>query len=475
MSEKNSRKLKVKASVMLAAISLTTISAFTTLDTCAQAPAVPVAPEVGEGGFVAPMIKRQNSSRGSTRHVTVHGENIRVNKAVSSVGDDMVRKLAKFLGEPEPKQSVYPINLTLYSKGNAKKGAKFATSVVPVEGRGYSIELLIDIREQVDKSIIEQGIMQALILERTMRTKPVVNKATIVKVPRWLSDGLVGAVHWKESPTNKPTYNLLKLRPELYPVKELLKTDSKKLQQLGVTKLDIYHASATALVLSLQRQKNGKESVAKLLSEVAVFEGEPEELFRKHFPTMNVGSRGLQKLWNLQLADMSASRLLDTYTIRETEERLAKLLFFTLRGKAGVAKAIPLQDYDVLVGLVDQERIQVINALRQKIRQLSYRAYPDYQPLLAEYSFVLTDITLGKFETVNLRLSNLAEERARKLEAGIRVRNVLDWYQISEAKGLKGDFSGYAKVIKQIELEKKRNADPVIAPYVDQMNELMKR
>lgn len=466
MIEKYSRLLKPQAGYTLVAMTVVTITALTTFKTYGQQP---------EAGHVAPLIVAPNSSRGATGHITVFGDDIRRNKAVSSVGDDLVRKLAKFLKEAEPKQSVYPIYLNLYSKGNAKKGVKFSTSVLPVEGKGYRIDLNVDIREGIDRSILEQGIMQALVLERTMRTKPDVNKETQVNVPRWLSDGLIGAVQWKEAPTNKAVYNLLTLRPELYPVTELLATDEKKIAELGRTKIDIYHASATALVLSLQRQADGAESLAKLLSKVAVFEGEPEELFRKYFPTMNVGSRGLQKLWNLQLADMSASRMLDTMTIRETEERLAKMLFFTLRGRAGIAKMIPLENYDVLVGLVDSERIGVINGLRQNLRQLSFRCYPDYQPLIAEYSFLLTDVAKGDFKTVNVRIQNLAVERAILLEAGKRVRNVLDWYQISESKGLKGDFSGYARVIEQIELEKQRNMDPIIGPYVNQVNELMKR
>ncbi len=470
--EKYSRIPKTQTNIQLVSLITAIFSVITPSKTLAQAQLPVFQPD---GGHVAPIIRAPNSSRGSTGHVTVFGDDIRGNRAVSSIGDDLVRKLARFLKEQEPKESVYPIHLTLYSKGNAKKGVKFSTSVLPIEGKGYRIDIIVDIREGFDKSITEQAIMQALVLERTMRTKPKINRQTIVKVPRWLSDGLVGALHWKDAPSNKAVYNLLTQRPELYPVKELFTTDQKKFEQLGVTKTEIYHASATALVLSLQRQAGGAGSLTKLLSEVSVFEGETEEILRRNFPTMNVGSRGLQKLWNLQLADMSASRMLDTLTIRETEQRLAKSLFFTLRGNAGIAKMIPLKNFDVLVGLVDSERIQVINGLRQKLRQLSYRCYPDYQPLIAEYSFTLTDITKGNFEKVNLRLKNLEEERARLLEAGKRVRNVLDWYLISEAKGLKGDFSGYARVIGQIELEKKRNADPVIAPYVNQINDLMKR
>ncbi len=425
-------------------------------------------------GFT-PTIRAKNSSTGATRHITVKGDDVRLNKAVSAEGDDLVRKLAKLLGEPEPQKSKYPIILTLYSKGNAKRGVKYSSSVVPVEGGGYVIDLVVDTRDGIDYSAVKQGIMQALIQERTMRTDPKINKETKISVPRWISDGILGAVQWKEAVTNRSVYELLKLQPNLYPVPMLFATDGEKLKELGKTKTDIYHASATAMILALQRQKEGKPSLARMLSQVAIFEGETEELLRKNFPALNVGSRGLQKLWNLQLADMSASRMLDTLTIRQTEARLAKILFFTLRGKAGVAKFIPIDDYDVLVGLADEERVQVLQTIRQNIQQLSYRCYPDYQPLLAEYSFIINDIAQGKVGDIPVRLQNLAEERARKLEAGERVRNILDWYQISEAKGLKGDFSGYEKLIKQIEYERKKNADSIIAPYVNQVEQLMKR
>ncbi len=414
-------------------------------------------------------------SVGATRHFNVWGHDIRRNKAVASLSDDLVRKVYKFVGEPVPKAGFHPVHLHLYSKGEAKKGSVFSTSVIPIAGGGYNIKLVVDIRTTISKLTLEQAIMQAIVLERTMRSDPDVNKDTKVSVPRWVSDGLLGAIKWKNDKLPRGMFVLLRNKPELYSVKELFLTTDEIIAELGDTKSDIYMASATAMVLSLQRQKKGKKAFSQLLSEVAVFEGEPEELLRRNFTVINVGAKGLQKLWSLQLADMSVPKLSETKGILATDNELERTLFFILTTDDGVVKSVPIKDYDVLVGVSDKERIKVVSLLRRKIVQVSYRCYPDYQSILAEYGFIMTSLSKGVYEGVGVRLKNLKAERVQIVDAGERVRNYLDWYRINTAKDLAGDFKGYEKLIEQMAMEQKRDADKVISPYLDKMEQLMQR
>ncbi len=427
----------------------------------------------GQGNVVArePISK----SVGATRHFTVWGTDIRRNKAVASLSDDLVRKVYKFVGEAVPKVGFHPIHLHLYSKGDAKKGRVFSSSVVPLVGGGYNIKLVIDIRTRISKQVVEQAIMQAIVLERTMRADPAVNKDTRVVVPRWVSDGLLGAVKWQGGYQPRGMFVLLRDKPELYSVKQLFSTNEESIGKLSDSKADIYMASATAMVLSLQRQKNGKEAFSRLLSEVAVFEGEPEELLRKNFTAMNVGARGLQKLWSLQLADMSVPKLTETRGIIETEKELKRVLYFILKTEAGVVKSVPIKDYDVLVGVSDKDRIKATTILRQKLVYISSRAYPDYQPIIAEYGFIMTSLAKGDYDGINIRLKNLQDEREQMVKAGNRTKNYIDWYQINAANDLKGDFKGYLKLIEQMKMERKRDADSVISPYVDEMEKLMQK
>jgi len=431
-------------------------------------------PAGGDGQELA-RVPEKNKSISESGQITVYGDDVRLNKAVLTVVMDIVRGLYHFMGEKPPRNGYYPINIVLYSKGKAKKGRGYAASVIQVEGKGYKIRLVVDARERIDKKILQQGIMEALVLELTMRTNPKITEQTVIKVPAWIRDGLLGAVEWVSGVQDRSLFVVLKKQPDLFPVEKLFATSDKDYREMGKTRKALFRSSATAMVMSLQRQPEGKASLRKMLSEVAVFEGEMGEILRKNFPTMNVGKRGLQKLWNLQLAEMSVPRLSDVLSITETESRLSKLLSYHFQDADGGEHSVKLEDFDVLLSLDMAERARICNRIVRDISQLSYRSYPDYRPLLASYSKVVLQLGQGKSEGVSQALKQLAAARKLNTKNAIRVRDVLDWYQISRTKELRGDFSSYGDLIKRMEREKVESRDRVISPYMDAMEKLMQR
>ncbi len=418
---------------------------------------------------------KDKTSSGVNKQFSVQGESLHLNKSVSALCDEMSKGVYGLLGEKLPESGFYPIRVLLYSKGNVQKQKIFKTLVTQIEGGGFKIELVVDIRERIDRSDLEAGVMQAIVMERTLRTDPTLNEESVVDVPRWVSDGLLGALRWKEGARNRGMFEVLTRRPDLFPVGKLFTTKQQDIQAMGETVRALYEASATAMVMSLARQKDGKAGLSKMLSEVAVFEGEPEELMRKNFPAMNVGKRGLQKLWNLQLAEMSVPRLIDTKTLIATEDKLREALFFSLIGKDRLERRVAIKDFDVLAAMGKQERVRITMRLRQELVQLSYRAYPDYQPILAEYGFILTSLARGQMDSVAVRLENLAEVRQIMYVKGQRARDVLDWYQLSQARNLKGDFTGYQRLLERMKREKKIGEGNGVSSYVNQVQQLMTR
>jgi len=317
--------------------------------------------------------------------------------------------------------------------------------------------------------------MQAIVMERTLRTNPLINDDSVVDVPGWVSDGLLGALRWKEGQRDRGMYEVLTRKPELFIVDRLFTTKASDLQQMGETMHALYNASATAMIMSLSRQPDGKTHLANLLSEVAVFEGETAELLRKNFPAMNVGEKGLQKLWNLQLAEMAAPRLIDTQTLIVTEEKLRDLLFFSLIDENRIERKVDFNDFSELADIEKEEQSAAILRLGQNLGQLSYRAYPDYQPILAEYGLMLTSISRGETKGMAERIERLEEERKIMYENGIRARDILDWYELSKARDLKGDFTGYQRLLERMKVEKKLSESNEVSTYVNQVEQLMKR
>ncbi len=439
-----------------------------------QEPIVPgkAVPIEGEAKLPA---KPAHVSSGVNKQFKVRGDSLHLNKSVSALCDQMAKGVYDLLGEKRPESGFYPINVLLYSKGNAKKQNIFKINVTPIQGGGFKIELIVDIRERIDRSDLEAGVMQAIVMERTLRTDPELNAESVVDVPCWVSDGLLGALRWKEGSRNTGMFEVLMRQPNLYPAGKLFTTNQPDITAMGETVKALYEASSTAMVMSLYRQKEGKLGLSNLLSEVAVFEGEPEELLRKHFPAMNVGKRGLQKVWNLQLAEMSVPRMIDTRTLMETEDELKKILFFSIVGSDKLERRVAIEDFDVLAGMDLKERVRITMALRQELVQVSYRAYPDYQPILAEYGFILTSLARGQIEGINGRLERLAAERKIMYMKGERARDILDWYRVSKARNLKGDFTGYQRLLERMKREKKNDQGNGVSSYVNDVQKLMTR
>ena len=415
------------------------------------------------------------TSRSLDKQFIIKGESLNLNKSVSGLCSELGKSFLKLLGEKQPNPNFHTINVTLYSKGDAPRGNLYRNKVAKLEGGGYRIDLLVDIRQQIDRSVLESGIMQALVIERTLQQNPDLDDGAKIEVPRWVSDGLLGAIKWKEGDGNPGMFEVLNRKPELFSVERLFKSRQEDIEGMGETLSELYQTSATAMMMSLIRESEGGDGLKNMLGEVAVFEGETSELLRKNMPSMNVGAKGLIKLWNLQLAEMAAPRIKDTRTLIKTEEKLQSILFFSLVGSDRIERRVAIEDFDVLLTLKKLERAEITVALNQELVQLSYRAHPDFHPILVEYGLILTEIAENKVEGIPIKLRNLARARNELLTRGKRARDVIDWYTISQSRGLSGNFSGYQRLLEQMKHEEKIEQANDISDYVNKMERLMTR
>ena len=399
--------------------------------------------------------KGMSRSVGVSGQFSVYGHGDNLNKAVSSLCDEINRDFHKLIGEKPMARGFVPVEIVLYSEGKAPKGVTVKTSVFQVEGIGYKIRQIIDIREVVDKSVIESSIVEGLIIARTLKTQEKIPKDQEIKVPRWVKDGVYGAIEWKEDRVNRGMAVLLKNKPQLYPLTMLLSSNDDSYKKLSVTNKGLHQVSASAMILSMHHQVNGKKHLANFMGDVAAFDGEIEELLRKHFPDMNVGDKALTKLWNLQLANMAEPRLTETNGILETEKNLEETLVFVVQDEDGLRKKIPITEYRLLDGLNAKDRSAVVLRTRQKLTAISFRSFPTYRPILRDYATFLNLLAGGVPKAADEKLKRLADARLLMKQQGQRMKNVLDWYNISQARELVGDFAGYQALLDRMDAEKK--------------------
>ena len=215
--------------------------------------------------------------------------------------------------------------------------------------------------------------------------------------------------------------------------------------------------------------------MANFLNEVVLFEGEIEILLRKHFSSLSVGANALQKVWSLQIAEMAAPKRLETFTLAETDKRLGEFLVLNVADEEGNSQLIPLSEYAALTDLSRAERVRATDALRVGVVQLSNRAHPVYRPLLLEYMKLSAAMIEGNLSDAEASLPALIAERQRIVIADERCRDYLDWYQISRAREVTGDFTGYMKMKERLATEREERKDESIDIYLDRVQSLMQR
>ena len=172
-----------------------------------------------------------------------------------------------------------------------------------------------------------------------------------------------------------------------------------------------FRVSSGALVMALLEQPQGKEGFRAFLTDVAAYEGEMPGLLRKHFPELNLSETSLAKWWALQLANKGGLNLLtDILTIQQTETALAEALRLNFRTEEGIVQPKELAAWPELAALKEPERIAAVRLAQDALVRLSYRCFPSYRPLLAEYQLVLGAIV----EKQNQGRARSASPRWRK-------------------------------------------------------------
>ncbi|MFC4995314.1 hypothetical protein [Rubritalea tangerina] len=413
-----------------------------------------------------------NLSTNKIQKVVVKGDNNKMRMAIASIANRMGKELHLLLKEPEAYQGDRILFIDMYEDGKARGRLKVRPSVTPFEN-DLVIRLLVDTRSKVDRAILAHGILDVYLYRRGLEGVKNLADGQEAVVPPWLSYGLIEAIAWKKDSSRRRVFEHLLSNPEVFPLDKVLSSNGREVRAFDATNESFYRAGSCALVLALIRQDGGEEAMQAFLSEVVLFEGEIDILLRKHFPDLSIGANALKKVWSLQVAEMAAPKMVETFSIADSDKKLVEALTLSIADEGGNARLVPFDQYFLLDELSKSQKIQATEALRQNVVQLSNRCHPVYRPILLEYAKLGMEVSQGNTENVSVRLPVLADERQKMVIADERCRDYLDWYQITRAYEVRGDFSGYMNLKESLAMEREHKKDTSIDPYLDKVQKLM--
>jgi len=391
---------------------------------------------------------------------------------VAWLADETKDELLKLTGEKD--EWKVPVVIKLYgTPGDPLPARTVNMQLLVVEGVN-ELHLDVHLSRGIEQERFKRAVTSALLYERALRNHPAGDDRRLF-VPPWLSDGLREAVAWHHDESDRHLYAALFKRGGLFKIDDLFATGEAAFEDMDAAMRAAFRVSSGALVMALLEQPQGKEGFRAFLSAAAAYEGEMPGLLRQHFPELNLSETSLAKWWALQLAAKGGVNLLtDILTIHQTETSLAEALHLNFRTVEGIIQQKELAAWRELAALKEPERVAAVRLAQDALVRLSYRCFPSYRPLLADYQKVLGDIAKNKIKDIPKRLAVLEETRATMLARAARARDYLDWFEITRARETSGAFDDYLRLKDRLKANPHHRKDD-LSEYLDRMDRIFYR
>ncbi len=368
-----------------------------------------------------------------------------------------------------------PVNVVLHGKSGDPMPLRTSALQILVNEVGYEIQLDTHLSRGIEHERFKSATTAALIYERALRDRPTQDSETPFFVPPWLVDGLREATAWRLNQSDRRLYEALFKTGGLFKLDDVFSVTTPGYEDMDAAMRAAFRVSSGALVMALLQQPQGKEGFRAFLTDVASYEGEMPSLLRKHFPELNLSETSLSKWWALQLAQIGGQNLAtDVLTISKTESTLNEALRLNFRTPEGIIQQKELTAWPEIAVLPEPERIKAVQPAEDALVRLSFRCFPSFRPILAEYQIVLNSIAKNKTENVATQLSALAERRATMTAKAERAGDYLDWFEITRARETSGVFDDYMRLKERLKSNPHRRTDD-LSKYLNRMDAIFSR
>lgn len=402
----------------------------------------------------------------------VRGGNPDDRGAAAILAEETKDELLRLTGEKDSWK--IPVNITLFGKSGDPLPPRTVALDLLYGEAGYDLRINIHLSRGLDRAPVQSAMTAALIYERALKDREVVDTETPMVVPPWLVEGLHEATAWRRQTSDRRLYEALFKRGGLFKLDDLFAVTQRGYETMDGASRAAFRISSGALVMALLEQPDGIEGFRAWLDEVAAFDGETPVLLRRHFPDLNLSETSLAKWWALQLANKGAAKLTDVLSIAETETQLAEALQLNYRDAEGLMHRAEPANWADLANIGQAERLAAVRAAEEALVRLSYRCFPSYRPVLTDYQAVLAMLAKGEAATIAASIAELDATRATMIDKAERARDFMDWFEISRARETSGAFDDYLRLKDRLKSNpRSRNDD--LSRYLDRMDKIFHR
>ena len=416
----------------------------------------------------------------STKQFRVVGGDTRDRGNIAMLAEETKDELLRLTGEQGltvDKRSEWkvPVDIVLHGQSGDPMPSRTIATQILVSEVSYTVKLDVHLSRGIEPERFKYATTAALVYERALRDRPLQQDDTPLIVPPWLVSGLREATAWRLSQSDRRLYEALFKTGGLFKIDDLFSMDAASFEDIDGAMRAAFQVSCGALVMALLEQPQGEEGFRSLLTEVASFQGEMPALLRKHFPELNLSETSLSKWWALQLANIGGQNLAtDILTIARTDTVLSEALRLNFRNPEGILQQKELAAWPEIAVLPEPERVKSVQLAEDALVRLSYRCFPSFRPLIAEYQVALDSIAKNKTQDLAAKLTDLETRRATMTAKAQRARDYLDWFEITRARRTSGAFDDYMRLKDRLKTNPRRRTD-TLSKYLDRMDTIFSR
>ncbi len=402
----------------------------------------------------------------------IHGSGIAERGLVAVRAEDIKEDLLRLLGAKDEWKT--PVVVELHDgKGKARPRRTVVSNLFVTAG-GFRLQLDINLARGLDLDQFEHSVLSMLIYEWSLRGRGKELTGQRLMVRPWLVEGLREAIRWRVNKRDRRLYAALFETGGLFDLDMMLAMGESGYEKLDATARTAFRGSAGSLVLALLEQPDGRSAFREFLGDVAVFDGDVPVLLRKFFPGLNISKKSLVKWWALQMAHMAEAPLTEALSVSETDNALATALQLHVPDENGMTRPVDLTRAASILKLPDGDRAGAVRPAQDSLVRLSYRCFPSFRPIIADYQKILGELAEGKVKKLDERIEELAAVREQMVRNAADGSDYIDWFIITRARSASGEFSDYLKLKKELRREPNHHNDP-LSLYLDGMQEAFER
>ncbi len=303
---------------------------------------------------------------------------------------------------------------------------------------------------------IRRELLGAILLEMMYRSAPDLSAGTTyVPPPDWLLDGLRA-----RTPTPWPAVLAAPAAAqEILSLEEFLRQRPGLLDASGRS---LYGAYSFALVEFLTQMPNGRERLARFISDLPSASNDAMADLRMHFPELIDATRRLEEHLDFTHRSDCSPAILPIIKLAGNRADAAGLLSVRI-ANAGSENKYQLHEFPAFVR--EPAARPALTRLGRDLSALVGQANPIYRPVIYEYEKITARLARGKTRGIAERLAGLIAARERIAAQMREIDDYLNWFEATQPRGPSGAFGDYMKAADSAVRPEQRR-DP-ISVYVD--------